>query len=56
MAMLSEVCKLDNLASMNSLKLSFTNIQRLRSIFDENKSSFEANSPATFLLYVEKLG
>ena len=56
MAMLSEVCKSDNLASMNSLKLSFTNIQRLRSIFDENESSFEANSPATFLLYVEKLG
>ena len=44
MAILSEACKPDNFESHNSLKLSFTNIQGLRSNFD-CESFLESNSP-----------
>ena len=44
MAILSKVCKPDNFESHNSLKLSFTNIQGLRSNFD-CESFLESNSP-----------
>ena len=45
MAILSKVCKSDNFESNNSLKLSFTNIQGLRSNFVDCESFLESNSP-----------
>ena len=45
MAILSKACKPDNFESHNSLKLSFTNIQGLRSNFVNCKSFLESNSP-----------
>ena len=44
MAILSKACKPDNFESDNSLKLSFTNIQGLRSNFVDCKSFLESNS------------
>ena len=45
MAILSKGYKSDNFESHNSLKLSFTNIQGLRSNFVECESFIESNSP-----------
>ena len=45
MAILSKACKADNFELHNSLKLSFTNIQRLRSNFVDCESFLESNSP-----------
>ena len=45
MAILSKICKPDNFESHNSLKLSFTNIQGLRSNFVDCESFLESNSP-----------
>ena len=45
MAILSETCKPDNFELHNSLKLSFTNVQGLRSNFVDYKSFLESNSP-----------
>ena len=45
MARLSKACKPDNFESRNSLKLSFTNIQSLRSNFVDCESFLESNSP-----------
>ena len=45
MAILSNACKPDNFESHNSLKLSFTNIQGLRSNFVDCESFLESNSP-----------
>ena len=45
MAILSKRCKLDNFGLHNSLKLSFTNIQGLRSNFVDCESFLESNSP-----------
>ena len=45
MAILSKGCKPDNFESHNSLKLSFTNIQGLRSNFVDYASFLESNSP-----------
>ena len=45
MAILSKVCKPDNFESHNSLKLSFTNIQGLRSDFVDCESFLDSNSP-----------
>ena len=45
MAILSKACKPDNFESHKSLKLSFTNIQGLRSNFVDCKSFLESNSP-----------
>ena len=45
MTMLSKACKPDNFDSHNSLKLSFTNIQGLRSNFVDCESFLESNSP-----------
>ena len=45
MAILSKACKPDNFESHNSLKLSFTNIQDLRSNFVDCESFLESNSP-----------
>ena len=44
MAILSKACKSDNFESHNSLKHSFTNIQRLRSNFVDCESFLESNS------------
>ena len=44
MAILSKACKPDNFESDNSLKLSFTNIQGLRSNFVDCKFFLESNS------------
>ena len=44
MAILSKGCKPDNFELHNSLKLSFTNIQCLRSIFVDCESFLESNS------------
>ena len=44
MAILSKRCKPDNFEPHNSLKLSFTNIQGLRSNFVECEPFFESNS------------
>ena len=48
MAILSEACKSDNFESHNSLKLSFANIQDLRSNFVDFESFLESNSPNIF--------
>ena len=45
MAILSKACKPDNFESHDSLKLSFTNIQGLRSKFVDCESFLESNSP-----------
>ena len=45
MATLSKACKPGDLESHNSLKLSFTNIQGLRSNFVECKSFLELSYP-----------
>ena len=45
MALLSEACKPNNFESHKSLKLSFTNIQGLRSQFVDCGSFLESNSP-----------
>ena len=45
MAILSKGRKSDNFESHNSLKLSFTKIQSLRSKFVECESFLESNSP-----------
>ena len=45
MVILSKACKPDNFESHNSLNLSFTNIQSLRSNFFDCESFFESNSP-----------
>ena len=45
MAILSKGCKPDNFEPHNFLKLSFTNIQGLRSNFVECESFLESNSP-----------
>ena len=50
MAILSKGCKPDNFEPRNSLKLSFTNIQGLRSNFVECESFLESNSPDIFAL------
>ena len=44
MAILSKTCKSDNFESHNLLKLSFTNIQGLRSNFVDCESFLESNS------------
>ena len=48
MAILSKACKSDNFESHNSLKLSFANIQDLRSNFVDFESFLESNSPNIF--------
>ena len=50
MAILSKACKPYNFESHNSLKLSFTNIQGLRSNFVDCESFLESNSPDIFAL------
>ena len=45
MAILSKACKPDNFESLNSLRLSFTNIRGLRSNFVDCESFLESNSP-----------
>ena len=45
MAILSKACKPNNFQSHNSLNLSFTNIQGLRSNFVDCESLLESNSP-----------
>ena len=45
MTILSKACKPDNFELHNSLRLSFTNIQRLRSNFVDCESFLESNSP-----------
>ena len=45
MAISSKACKPDNFESRNSPKLSFTNIQGLRSTFVDCESFLESNSP-----------
>ena len=45
MTILSKACKPDNFESHNSLRLSFTNIQGLRSNFVDCESFLESNSP-----------
>ena len=45
MVILSKACKPDNSEWHNSLKLSFTNIGRLRSNFVDFESFLELNSP-----------
>ena len=45
MAILSKACRSDNFESHDSLKLSFTNIQGLRSNFVDCESFLESNSP-----------
>ena len=45
MAILSKACKPHNLESHNSLKLSFTNTQGLRSNFVDREPFLESNSP-----------
>ena len=45
MTILSKACKPDNFESQNSLKLSFMNIQGLRSNFVDCESFLASNSP-----------
>ena len=45
MTILSKACKPENFESHNSLKLSFANIQGLRSNFVNSESFLESNSP-----------
>ena len=55
MATLSIGCKPDNSESHNYLKLSFTNIQGLRSNFVDCESFFQSNSPDILALYETNL-
>ena len=55
MAILSKACKLDNFKLHNSLKLSFTNIQGLRSNFVDCESFLESNSPDILALWETNL-
>ena len=50
MAILSKACKPDNFESHNSLKLSFMNVQDLRSNFVDCESFLESNSPDNLAL------
>ena len=50
MVILSKAFKPDNFESPNSLKLSFTNIQGLRSNFVDCKSFLESSSPDVLAL------
>ena len=50
MTILSKECKPDNFEPHNSLKLSFTNMQGLRSNFVECESFLESNSPDVLAL------
>ena len=50
MAILSKGCKPDNFEPHISLKLSFTNIQGLRSNFVECEFFLESNSPDILIL------
>ena len=56
MATLSKACKPGDLESHNSLKLSFTNIQDLRSNFVECKSFLELSYPDISGSMGDKLG
>ena len=51
MAILSKACKPDKFESHDSLKLSFTNIQGLRSKFVDCESFLESNSPDILALF-----
>ena len=55
MAILSKACKPDNSESHNSLRLSFTNIQGLRSNFVDCESFLESNSPDILALFETNL-
>ena len=55
MAILSKACKPDNFESHNSLRLSFTNVQGLRSNFVDCESFLESNSPGILALYETNL-
>ena len=55
MAILSKACKPGNFESQNSLKLSFTNIQGLRSNFVDCEPYLESNSPDILALCDTKL-
>ena len=50
MAILLKACTPDNFESRNSLKLSFNNIQGLRSNFVDCESFLESNSPDIFAI------
>ena len=56
MAILSKGCKPDNFESHNSLKLSFTNIQRLHSNFVDFEYFLESNYPDILALCEANLG
>ena len=56
MAILSKGCKPDNFEPRNSLKLSFTNIQGLRSNFVHCESFLESNAPDILALCEPNLG
>ena len=55
MAILSKGCKPDSFESYNSLKLNFTNIQRLHSNFIDCESFLESNSPDILALFKKNL-
>ena len=55
MAILSKGCKPGNFEPHNSLKLSFTNIRRLRTNFVECESFLESNSPDILAVCETKL-
>ena len=55
MAILSKACKPGHFESQNSLKLSFTNIQGLRSNFVDCEPYLESNSPDILALCDTKL-
>ena len=56
MTILSKACKPDNFESHNSLKLSFLNIEGLRSNFVDCESFLESNSPDILALCETNLG
>ena len=55
MTILLKACNPDNFESRNSLKLSFMNIQGLRSNFVDCESFLESNSPGILLLFETNL-
>ena len=55
MAILLKGCKPDNFEPPNSLKLSFTNIQELRSTFVKSESFLGSNSPDILALHETNL-
>ena len=55
MTMLLKACNPDNFESHSSLKLSFMNIQGLRSNFVDCESFLESNSPGILLLFETNL-